>query len=79
MPEQPERLRGTIRRISDRGFGFLTSDGTDFWFHVHDTVYHHEPGAWSAALVGTEVMFDPKPPTGEGKLPVATGVVPVPP
>ena len=80
MPET-ERLRGQFRSINEaRGFGFIRDEtGQDYFVHVRDTPFFRDTGGtWSAALVGNEVMFDPKPPTGEGKCPVAVGIVAVP-
>lgn len=39
MPQTRERRRGTIKRlVSDKGFGFIKSDGDEFFFHKSATV-----------------------------------------
>ncbi len=68
MPE------GTIKKVvSDRGFGFISSDGQELFFH-HSSVVE---GNFESLTEGQAVQFDVDPaPNAKGKGPRAVRVRP---
>lgn len=51
----PGRVQAVFR---DKGYGFVRSDGADYFFHVRDL---GDPSDWEEMAIGDDVVFDPNP------------------
>lgn len=48
-------MTGTIRRKTDKGFGFIATDGQDVFFHAYDC---SRDSPFDSMKVGDNVEFD---------------------